>query len=136
MEITLNRKYFTETSTIGELNVDGEHECYMLEDQDRKIETTGIKVATRTCIPRGRYRVTVTMSNRFKRPLPLLNDVPYFDGIRIHPGNSAVDTDGCLLPGLTYTNDYVTGSVAAFGPLFTKINDCVNAGGEVWITIT
>src|SRR3972149_10690167 len=95
MELLLQRKIFTDKSTIGELFVDGVFECFTLEDVVRDDE----KIKKVTAIPDGIYTVLVTWSPRFKRQLPLLIDVPGFDGIRIHPGNTADDTEGCLLVG-------------------------------------
>ena len=117
--------------TIGELMVDGEHECYTLEDV---VRPDGQKIFGETAIPYGRYRVVVTFSNRFQRELPLLLSVPDFDGIRIHPGNTAANTAGCLLVGRHHTGSSVTDSRLAFEPLFAKIRYAIEHGKEVWIT--
>ena len=117
--------------TLGELTVNGEHECWTLEDV---VRPDGVKVFGETAIPYGRYRVVITFSNRFQRELPLLLSVPNFDGIRIHPGNTAADTHGCLLVGRKYSGNTVTESKLAFDPLFAKIRDAIDNGEEVWIT--
>ena len=78
MIITVRRDRFTDVSTLGMLSIDGEPYCYTLEDTDRQLENGGAKVYGKTAIPRGRYRVTITHSQRFNRPLPLLHDVPQF----------------------------------------------------------
>jgi len=119
------------TCTIGELLLDGDHECWTLEDVMRP---DGIKVQDETAIPNGTYRVIITYSNRFQRDLPLVCDVPNFSGIRIHPGNSASQTSGCLLVGAGKTRDSVTDSRAAFDVLFTKIRNAIERGEEVFIT--
>lgn len=119
------------TCTIGELLVNGEHECWTLEDV---VRPNGQKVYGETAIPYGRYRVLITFSNRFQRDLPLLVDVPDFSGIRIHPGNSAAETHGCLLVGTTHTGTAVQNSRVAFNTLFPKIRDAIRQGQEVWIT--
>jgi hypothetical protein len=142
MELTLNRVTRTDTSTIGELSIDGgERECYILEDRDRRLtQDTPIaviktnKVFGKTCIPSGRYEVVVTFSARFKKPLPLLMNVPGFDGIRIHPGNTAENTLGCLLPGSTKDKDFVGGSKVAFEKLFSKIKAAAETE-KIFITI-
>ena len=81
-------------NTIGKLYVDGEFFCYTLEDELRK---EGVKVFGKTAIQDGEYRVVVSLSNRFKRMMPAILDVPMFTGIRIHGGNTAKDTHGCPL---------------------------------------
>lgn len=124
MNIVLTRKEFTEKSTIGELFIDGKFECFVLEDKDRKLETAGekAKVYGLTAIPRGRYSVVITYSNRFKQLMPLLLNVPYFEGIRIHKGNVAEHSHGCLLVGNGMAKDRVTGSAISYDRLFKKLS--------------
>lgn len=131
MELALKRKWLTPRSTIGELSIDGVFECFVLEDRYRP--PPEVKVSRETCIPCGRYEVQVTYSPRFQRPLPLLLDVPGFSGVRIHPGNKASDTEGCLLPGLQRGADTVLQSKLAFDGLFLRLRA---AAGPVFITIT
>lgn len=118
MELTLKRKWLTETSTVGELFVDGVFECFILEDRVRQHEA---KVAGQTAIPFGKYGVAITHSPRFQRDLPLLLEVPGYQGVRIHPGNVAADTEGCLLPGRKRGPDRVEESRLAFDALFEKL---------------
>lgn len=136
MRLELKRKWLTREATVGELFINGQFECFILEDQTREIPGIPVeqwKVKGKTAIPVGRYRVVITFSNRFKRDLPLLENVPGFAGIRIHPGNKAVDTEGCLLPGLDRKINEVQRSRIAFDELFRKI---AGAEGQVWIEIT
>lgn len=135
MKLKLKRKIFTDQSTIGELYVNDKFECYILEDTDRKLEAGGKKIPTQTCIPRGTYQIVVTHSMRFGRLLPLLVKVPLFEGVRIHPGNKPGNTDGCLLPGTTYSKDWVSNSTEAWANLFDKILACHNRAEEMWITV-
>jgi len=118
--------------TIGELLVDGEHECWTLEDIVRPQGAP--KVFGQTAIPYGTYKVVVTHSPHFDRDLPLLVGVPGFEGVRIHPGNTAADTEGCLLVGTGRTGTSVTNSRVAFDALFPKIRDAISRGEEVTIT--
>jgi len=120
MILTLTRKEFTDKSTIGDLQM-GEWTCYTLEDMVRE----GPKVPGKTAIPYGLYEVIISFSNRFQRPLPLLMNVPGFEGIRIHPGNTDKDTEGCILVGKTKAADFVGGSRAAFMELFPKLHDAL-----------
>lgn len=121
MEIKLVRKIFTEKSTIGELFINGIFECYTLEDKDRKLEAGGVKKYGITAIPRGKYTLINSFSNRFQKYLPEVLNVPGFAGIRIHPGNKAEDSEGCLLVGVSKNVDFVSDSRKAFASLFTKI---------------
>ena len=124
MNIVLTRKEFTEKSTIGELFIDGKFECFVLEDKDRKLETAGekAKVYGLTAIPRGKYSVVITYSNRFKQLMPLLLNVPYFEGIRIHKGNVPEHSHGCLLVGNTKGKDSIGGSAIAYDSIFKKLS--------------
>lgn len=117
MKITLKRKSLTAECTIGALYIDGVFECYTLEDTVREVKIAGV-----TAIPKGIYRVIINISNRFKRLLPLLLDVPGFEGVRIHPGNTAKDTEGCILVGTSELNGSSIGSSrVAFDALFAKM---------------
>ena len=116
MVITIKRLYKTDTSVIGELLVNGVFECFTLEDIERPVKIKG-----ETAIPRGTYRVIINESNRFKRQLPLLLNVPGFEGVRIHSGNSNHDTEGCILVGQTRNKNYIGQSRKAFDKLFKKM---------------
>ena len=122
MNLTLRRSTYTPESTIGELFVNGSFECYTLEDTVREL---GVKVPGKTAIPKGRYEVVVTFSNRFKRLLPLLLNVLMFEGVRMHPGNKAVDTEGCILVGVEKHENMISRSREAFDILFHKIQDAL-----------
>jgi len=121
MVITVKRLYKTENSTIGELLIDGVFECFTLEDKERPVKIKG-----ETAIPKGTYRVIINQSNRFKRLLPLLIDVPNFEGVRIHSGNSNHDTEGCILVGQTRNKNYIGQSRKAFDKLFKKMQAAKN----------
>jgi len=125
MRIEVKRLHKTENSTIGELTIDGKFECYTLEDKERDVKIKG-----ETAIPKGTYKVIINKSNRFKKLLPLLIGVPNFEGVRIHPGNSNHDTEGCILVGMNRSVDYITKSRKAFDSLFKKMQGAKN------ITIT
>lgn len=133
MEMTLHRISCGPTCTIGQLYIDGYPACYTLEDV---VRPDGVKVYGETAIPYGRYQVVITPSQRFKRDLPLLLNVPMFEGIRIHPGNTAEDTHGCILPGMQRDGDKVLHSKAAFDGIFAEIREALDEGHEVWIEIT
>jgi hypothetical protein len=84
MELILKRKIEVNNAVIGQLFIDGKFICYTLEDKIRDV-----KIKHETCIPAGKYPIVMTMSQRFKMVLPLLQNVPNFDSIRIHAGNYA-----------------------------------------------
>ncbi len=96
MKLLLKRDLLNESYTLGELYIDGVHFCYTVEDRVRPV---GEKVFGETAIPYGIYKIIVNMSNRFKVLMPLLLNVPNFDGVRIHFGNTENDTNGCVLIG-------------------------------------
>ena len=78
--------------------------CDTLEPPRRNLLNGGkwdkrLKVKGMTAIPEGRYLTRFTYSPKFGRRLFQLMDVPLFDGIRIHSGNSVKDTQGCILVG-------------------------------------
>lgn len=98
MKLVLNRIAKKPLYTIGRLFVDGKYFCDTLEDRCRDLDKEE-KVMHETAIPAGVYEVIVNVSVKFKRKLPLLLNVPYFTGIRIHRGNTDKDTSGCILVG-------------------------------------
>ena len=116
MIIAIKRLYKSKNSTIGEMTVDGKWECYTLEDVERDV-----KIKCETAIPKGTYKVIINKSNRFKKLLPLVLNVPNFEGIRIHPGNTNHDTEGCILVGRTRSKDFIGQSRKAFESLFAKM---------------
>jgi hypothetical protein len=130
MKLTLNRGACSAKSTPGTLMVDGVHECFTLEDVVRDE-----KIAGCTAIPAGEYRVIINQSNRFKRLLPLLIDVPGFEGVRIHPGNTDADTEGCILVGDSPAHDFLGASRVAFERLFAKMQAAVAAGKEISLEV-
>lgn len=99
MKLFLQRIAQTPEYTIGRLYIDDKVFCNTLEDPVRNLPEEQ-KIMHKTAIPEGIYNVVVNRSPRFKRDLPLLLDVPYFEGIRIHRGNTAKDTSGCILVGI------------------------------------
>jgi hypothetical protein len=138
MEMKLVRCELGPTVTIGKLFVEGSFECWVCEDTVREREGVPVaewKVKGETAIPYGTYAVQITWSNRFGRLLPLLIGVRGFEGIRIHPGNGAADTEGCLLPGLYRHALGVGHSRAACDLLIPKIDRALKAGDVVTIEI-
>ncbi|MDQ3185469.1 MAG: DUF5675 family protein [Pseudomonadota bacterium] len=116
MELRVERTGFSEGSTIGKLYVNDQFECYTLEDKVRPVKIKG-----KTAIPAGRYEVVINHSQRFNRLLPLFLNVPNFEGVRIHAGNTAADTEGCILVGETKDVGFIGQSKPAFERLFNKL---------------
>jgi hypothetical protein len=160
MRLRLRRRISGPFSTIGELEMwDGtawQHQCFVCEDVVREplvghpspegksradwLREAAAFVATwkkagQTAIPAGSYKVIVTESARFKRLLPILLEVPGFEGIRIHPGNDAADTEGCLLPGVTEDDGKVWNSRVAFAEVYDLIAAALLAGDSVSIDV-
>lgn len=137
MKLTLIRKYKLPTYTIGKLYIDEEYFCDTLEDKDRGLtddmtvgEISKIKIKKETAIPTGTYKITITYSNRFKKNMPLINDVKGFEGIRIHSGNTDKDTEGCILVGFNKIKGNVINSRDTYNKLFSILSKSNN------ITIT
>jgi len=131
MKLELKRMFFKDTYTIGQLFVDGQYFCDTLEDVPRKV-----KVQNETCIPAGDYQVIIDFSNRFQRDMPHVLDVPGFDGIRIHSGNTDKDTDGCILVGQNKIKGEVINSRDTFNKLFPLMQNAIKEGEEISISIT
>jgi hypothetical protein len=106
MELILERKVHNQDSTEGNLYVNGKWFCHTIEDKVRAKPgewKKELKVYAKTAIPYGRYPVLVTWSNRFKRMLTGVFNVPDFEGIRIHNGSSEQSSAGCVI--VSYKND-------------------------------
>jgi hypothetical protein len=135
VNLRLLRTKFLPETTLGELYVNDEFECYTCEDVYRDLEVEA-KVPGRTAIPEGVYSVVITMSQRFRVRMPLLLDVPHFAGIRIHTGNTHLNTEGCILVGRQLLPAGVGQSRLAYEALFAKLEDALNAAELVRIEVT
>jgi hypothetical protein len=144
MKLQLERKYFKDGYTIGDLFVDFErgngwqYLFNMLEDQNRDLNKDGDltdpgegKVYGKTCIPFGTYKIAITLSQRFGVLLPLLQNVPGYTGVRIHPGNTDADTEGCLLPGFNTIKGRVTSSSFCFNKLMRLFKESGQTEWEI-----
>ena len=141
MHIVVRRIWHNGKNAIGELSIDGLFECYTLEDKEREIPGIAVsvwKVPGETAIPLGGYEVQITMSARFKRLLPLLINVPGFEGVRIHPGNTEADTHGCVLVGeaLVFGPDNRPESISLSRKAFDKLFAKMQAAERIWLEVT
>lgn len=152
MEIKVKRKWKKEAYAIGKMYIDGEYICDTLEDKDRGLTSNmsvaqicGVKVHGETAIPTGRYLVDMkTVSPRFggraqyqfcKGRLPRLCNTPGYQGVLIHIGNTAKDTDGCILVGENKEKGKVLNSKATFRKLYPILKAADERGEQIWITI-
>lgn len=140
MEILVNRRTKTKLSTISDVTIDGVFFCFGLEDVDRGLKQSDDidviktkKVFAQTAIPAGRYEIIINFSNRFQQYMPLLLNVPGFEGVRIHPGNKATNTEGCLLLGQTVGADFVGNSRLAYRSFLPKLR-AVEKKEKIFIT--
>lgn len=136
MKIKLVRIAFKDTYTIGKLYVDGKYVCDTIEDRDRGLDDSMTveeilrkKIKGQTAIPTGHYNIEITYSPKYKRMMPLLLGVKGYSGIRIHSGNTAKDTEGCLLVGKNKQVGMVLDSRNTYQRLFAMMQ------GEKNITI-
>lgn len=133
--LLLRRFDFQATRTRGELIANGLHFAYVCEDTDRRLESGGIKVPKQTAIPRGRYKVILSYSNRFGRIMPEILNVPQFAGIRFHGGNDEHDTEGCPLLGEELTPTGVRNCAAINAALTKMIGECYTNKSECWVEV-
>lgn len=152
MEIKVKRKWKKEAYTIGKMYINGAYVCDTLEDKDRGLTSNmsvaqicGVKVHGETAIPTGRYLVDMkTVSPRFgsraqyqfcKGRLPRLCNTPGYQGVLIHIGNTAKDTDGCILVGDNKAVGQVLNSTATFKKVYAKLKAADERREQIWITI-
>lgn len=119
--INIIRKYYYDDCVIGELYIDNILECFTLEDIPRTFKIPG-----KTAIPAGTYDIELTYSPRFKCTLPLLKNVKGFEGIRIHAGNRAEDTEGCILVGAIKGAEVIYNSRVALSKLLGKMRGMID----------
>ena len=134
MELQLKRIAKRETYTIGKLSIDGQRYCDTCEDRVRDLPREP-KVPGETAIPPGRYRVIVNYSSKFRRKLPRLLNVPYFEGILIHRGNTAKDSAGCILVGENRVVGKVLNSTQYEQDLTARLQAVQKKGEEIWIEV-
>lgn len=157
MEITVKRIYFRDTYTIGAIQVNGKYLMDTLEPRAINWQTEQ-KTAGKTAIPEGRYRIGIAYSKTFKRKMPYLQNVPHFVGIMIHTGNTEKNTRGCILVGKAQAirdktttpteqpRGYITGEISRdnyrltesrihFNRLYAQIEEAIDSGEEVWVTV-
>ena len=132
MHLQLQREDLTADRTFGVLSIDGVPACFVLEDPVRPL---GVKIAHETAIPAGRYPVTITKSRRFGVMLPLLEGVGGWSGVRLHAGNTTADTSGCLLLGLSRTDNTLVSSQLALAKVQGALAQALAHGEACWITI-
>ena len=153
MDVRVERRWKKSTYTIGILTVDGERFCESLEDRDRGLKQSDSplwigakKVYGETAIPTGTYNVAMNVvSPKYSAvkwykdlcggKMPRLLDVPGFDGILIHPGNTALDSCGCILVGRNTKVGQVTQSRDTFKKLYRKMKAAHDRGERITITI-
>jgi len=141
MKITLQRQPSRGGATIGELSIDGLFCCYTLEDEVREVEGRPVaewKIKGATAIPGGTYRVTLEHSARFGADTLTIHDVPGFQYIRMHAGNTSADTEGCPLLGMAATDHSLVGgsSRPAVKLVQSEVRRAIEEGGAVTIDVS
>ena len=135
LNLTLNRTIANATNTLGLLlDEEGNQLGYILEDT---LRPAGIKVPKKTAIPAGRYRLGTRYSNRFKRTMVCILDVPMFTALLFHGGNTEEDTEGCPLLGakLNVAKQMVHECALVNRQLLDKVVKAESFGYQVWLTI-
>ena len=138
MNLEVHRLFMGDKATEGELYMDGVPNCVTLEDIVRDLGPNGEgKVFGQTAIPAGTYSVTIRLSPKFGHDFMHIEDVPFFDGILIHSGNTDQNTEGCILVGQkVVNNDYIQGGSVELPILFGAVKNALDSGGKVQITIS
>ena len=139
MKLLVDRKYKKENYTISNLYIDGKYFCNTIEDTDRGLtqnmslaEIKARKVASKTAIPTGTYKVTLDVvspkysnspyyMNFCKAKVPRILNVPGFEGILLHKGNTEKDSSGCLIVGENKVKGQVINSTATFEKLYKEL---------------
>ena len=144
MELKLKRTALRDTYTIGKLSVDNHYFCDTCEDKVRDLSKE-VKVYGKTAIPYGRYEITMKVQSPkysqrasyawCKGYLPRLLNVPHFEGILMHGGNSAEDSCGCLLVGENKVKGKVINSMETLKRLYRILKSASDSGEKIWITI-
>ena len=132
MNITVKRIFKGPDYTIGKLYIDGKYFCDTLEDT---VRAPGVKIPGKTAIPAGKYKIKLTESLRFKKLMPRLENVPGFTGVLIHSGNTAEDTEGCILVGKNRVKGKVLDSRETFARLFRLLFVAERGGEDLEIEI-
>lgn len=153
MKILVDRKWPKQTYTVGRIYIDDVYFCNSIEDRDRGLKQTDSlefiksrKVFAETAIPKGVYKVAMNITSPkyssvawywklCQGKMPRLLNVPGFEGILIHPGNSALDSAGCLLCGKNTKVGQLTESKATFEKLYKKMKAAYDKGEEITIEI-
>lgn len=129
--LKLERIWLKSSYTVGKLYVEDRYFCDTLEDKVRDL-SKGKKIYGQTAIPAGKYGVTMTYSPKFRREMPLILNVKHFTNIRIHPGNTADETEGCILVG----ENKVKGGLINSRFHSDRLNEIIkSADGDVTIEI-
>lgn len=153
MRLRLDRRWKKETYTIGILYVDGSYFCETLEDRDRGLRQTdslakiqAVKVPGETAIPTGTYNVLMdVVSPKYSQVsffrnlcggrMPRLDNVPGWEGVLIHTGNTALDVRGCVIVGRNRVKGALVQSRDTFRPLYRLMRAAHERGENITIEI-
>lgn len=141
MQLRLERLWPKKDYTVGRLYVDDRLFCNTLEDRIVDKNKNGVfdgdekKVYGESAIPYGTYKIIYNWSPKFRRNLPRLLNVPHFEGILIHPGNTAADSAGCILVGKNTEVGRLTNSRYISDELNKLIDEAQQKGEPITIEI-
>lgn len=152
MKILVKRTYKKTNYTIGNLYINDQWFCNTMEDVDKGLTQSqpssyiyNVKRCGDVAIPAGTYNIDMdTVSPKYSKrekyksiggKLPRLEDVPGFEGILIHIGNTNKDTEGCILVGKNKLKGRICESTTTFFNLYKTLQDAKNKGEEITITI-
>lgn len=136
MILKVTRLVYNDAGTFGKLFINDVFFAYTLEDVERNLNgDCSKKVQNQTAIDKGKYEVVLNFSERFQKYMPQVLNVPCFNGIRIHGGNTAADTEGCILVGADSDMKTRIGNCASKLIALTAAIKAVEKKEKVWIVI-
>ena len=130
-EVKIKRIAFKDTYTIGRITVDGLFISDSIEDKVRVLNSIKDKVYGETAIPAGTYKADIYFSKKFGYKVVRLFDVPYFEGIYIHKGNTEKDSHGCIIVGKNDKKGWVSNPTIAMN----KLIEALEGADKITVTI-
>ena len=129
--IKVKRFAFKETYTVSRITVDDVYVCDGMEDKVRVLNSIEDKIKHKTAIPAGTYDADIYFSKKFGYKVIRLFDVPYFEGIYVHKGNTAKESHGCIIVGKNDKKGWLSNPTI----YMNKLIEAVEGADKITVTI-